>query len=378
MTKQIITTYWFLFLGFTSYFNVQAQDNVSAATVLTEAAIISSNNTGFSDRSNGLFASEIYNKLIHPKAIAFIKDYQEENEKHLFKLKVDQMPAIRQIESILEKHGIPKELKYLAIIESDLKSSARSHAGAVGPWQLMPVTAKDYGLVVNRKRDDRMDLIKSTNAAAKYIKNLHKRFDDWLLVIAAFNSGEGRVSRAMKTGHSENYWEIEQFLPRESRGHIRRYIATHYILEGRGGSTTATSDVVASLEKAISIDTTILKLNRIQITGKFHSTIVSKMLDIESSLFKFLNPDFDGKVGIEDYTLCLPEDKMIVFNQNRVAILEASVQYLLIGLHIDMNITDEQKYALSVREKMNADINRSKTYNRLHRRLFPLTYFKYS
>lgn len=378
MNKKLFSKYCLFILALASTLQVQSQDNLSVASIPTDIAVLSSATPSIPEKSSSIFASDIYSRLIHPKAIAFIKDYQEENEKHLYRLKMNHLQAIKQIESILEKHGIPKELKYLAIIESELKSSARSHAGAVGPWQLMPVTGRDYGLVVNKKRDERMDLIKSTHAAAKYLKTLHKKFNDWLLVIAAFNSGEGRVSRAMASGHSDNYWEIEQFLPKESRGHVRRYIATHYILEGSGGTTTTTSDLIAGLEKAITFDTTSLKLNRIQITGKFHSYILSKMVGMETSLFQFLNPGFDGKVAIDNYTLCLPEEKMELFNQNRAAILEASVQYLLLGLNFDMNITDEQKYAFSVREKINSDRNKSNTYNRLHRRLFPLTYFKYS
>lgn len=378
MRKKLFIKYWLLIWALTPTLKGQSQDHLSVASVSTEVAILNAAAPIITEKSSTPFASDFYSKLIHPKAIAFIKDYQVENEKHLNRLKLNHLPAIKKIESILEKHGIPKELKYLAIIESELKSSARSHAGAVGPWQLMPVTARDYGLVVNKRRDDRMDLIKSTHAAAKYIKNLHRKFNDWLLVVAAFNSGEGRVSRAMAAGHSDNYWEIEQYLPRESRGHVRRYIATHYILEGTGGVTTATSDLVTGLEKSIAFDTTLLKLNRIQITGKFHSHIVSKMVGMDISLFQFLNPGFDGKVSIDNYTLCLPEEHMELFNKNRAAILEASVQYFLIGLNFDMNITDEQKYAFSVREKINAGSNRPNSYNRLHRKLFPLTYFKYS
>src|SRR4029079_14064440 len=126
---------------------------------------------------------------------------------------------------------LPKELKYLAVIESDLKSNALSHAGARGPWQFMSYTAKDYGLQVNKFIDDRTDYYKSTNAAAKYLLSLYKDLKDWLLVIAAYNGGPGRVYSAIKKSGSRNFWNMQYFLPEESRNHVKKFIATHYIME---------------------------------------------------------------------------------------------------------------------------------------------------
>ena len=98
------------------------------------------------------------------------------------------------IDAVLVKHGLPKELKYLAVIESQLKSNARSWAGAVGPWQFMPATGRIMGLKVNRRVDERRDIYKSTHAASRYLTSLYSLYGDWLLVIAAYNGGPGKVN----------------------------------------------------------------------------------------------------------------------------------------------------------------------------------------
>src|SRR5690606_30506303 len=116
-------------------------------------------------------------------------------------------------------------------IESNLKSNALSSAGARGPWQFMDYTAREYGLQVNRMIDDRIDYGKSTHAASKYLLSLYKDLKDWLLVIAAYNGGPGRVYSAIKRSGSRNFWDLQYYLPEESRNHVKKFIATHYIME---------------------------------------------------------------------------------------------------------------------------------------------------
>src|ERR1043165_4715208 len=120
------------------------------------------------------------------------------------------------MENILTRHDIPTERKYLAVIESALNNSAVSPVGAVGPWQLMECTARQMGLTVNGKRDDRTDWLKSTNAAAKYLTYLHNQLNDWLLVVAAYNSGPVPVQRAIERTGRHSFWEIKQDLPQET------------------------------------------------------------------------------------------------------------------------------------------------------------------
>ena len=135
------------------------------------------------------------------------------------------------IDNVLKRHDIPSELKYLAVIESALNNSAVSPVGAVGPWQLMESTARQMGLTVNGKRDDRTDWYKSTNAAAKYLSWLHSQLNDWLLVVAAYNSGPVPVQRAIARTGSHNFWDIKKYLPRETQGHVLAFVATASIFE---------------------------------------------------------------------------------------------------------------------------------------------------
>ena len=117
----------------------------------------------------------------------------------------------------------------MPIIESALNPRARSRSGAVGLWQFMYPTGKMYGLEINSYIDERMDVIKSTEAAAKYLRDMYKIFGDWTLSIAAYNSGAGNVKKAIKrSGGKTNFWEIYPYLPRETRGYIPAYIAALY------------------------------------------------------------------------------------------------------------------------------------------------------
>jgi membrane-bound lytic murein transglycosylase D len=135
------------------------------------------------------------------------------------------------MDNVLEKKQLPKELKYLAVIESALNHKAVSRAGAVGPWQLMESTAKMMGLSVTRKQDDRTDWYKSTTAATKYLELLYGQLNDWLLVIAAYNSGPTPVQRAIDRTGSRNFWDIKEYLPKETQGHVLAFIATASIFE---------------------------------------------------------------------------------------------------------------------------------------------------
>jgi membrane-bound lytic murein transglycosylase D len=124
------------------------------------------------------------------------------------------IPYFNLIDKIFAQYGLPGELKYLAVIESNLSTSATSWVGAGGPWQFMPYTARDYGLVVNSNYDERRDYIKSTHAAARYLlATLYRQMHDWLLVIAAYNGGPGRVYEAMKKSGSRDFWSLQYYLP---------------------------------------------------------------------------------------------------------------------------------------------------------------------
>ena len=134
-------------------------------------------------------------------------------------------------EKKLKEVDLPTDLKYLSVVESALDPKAVSRVGATGLWQFMPATGKYYGLEINSVVDERSDPNRSTAAAAEYLKRLYERFDNWELAIAAYNSGGGRVSRAIKRSRSKNFWKVRRYLPRETRNYVPAFIAATYLIE---------------------------------------------------------------------------------------------------------------------------------------------------
>ena len=134
-------------------------------------------------------------------------------------------------EEALEMYNMPLELKYLPVIESALSPTATSRVGAAGLWQFMLATGKQYGLEVNSLVDERRDPIKSTYAAARYLRDLYKIYDDWNLVIAAYNYGPQNINKAIhRAGGVKDYWAIYKYLPRETQGYVPAFIAANYIM----------------------------------------------------------------------------------------------------------------------------------------------------
>ena len=158
----------------------------------------------------------------------FVDKYIRNNDESLTQVRQRSKRPFTIIDSIFTQYGLPGELKYLAVIESELKTTALSRVGARGPWQLMTQTARELGLKVNSRYDERTSIYKSTKAAALYLRDLHNQFKDWLLVLAAYNAGPLPVERAIHRSHSRNFWALERYLPAESRQHVKRFIATAY------------------------------------------------------------------------------------------------------------------------------------------------------
>jgi Predicted soluble lytic transglycosylase fused to an ABC-type amino acid-binding protein len=162
----------------------------------------------------------------------FVKTYIQENRKNLYEIKQRSSYPFTMINGVFKRYGLPVQLKYLAVVESELKTKAVSKVGAAGPWQLMPATARILGLKVNSRHDERKNYYKSTRAAARYLKDLHEEYGDWFLVFAAYNSGEGAVNAAIRQSGSKNYWKLQHYLPEETREYVNKFIATCYYFEG--------------------------------------------------------------------------------------------------------------------------------------------------
>ena len=277
-----------------------------------------------------------YSNQVNPNAELYMQDYLRTHTSELLNMKSRAVPYFNLIDNIFTEYGLPKELKYLAVIESSLKTGATSWVGAAGPWQFMPNTARNYGLVVNKTNDDRRDYFKSTYAAARFLLKLYSYFHDWLLVIAAYNGGPGNVYNAIKKSGSKDFWTLQYYLPQESRNHVKKFIATHYIMEANSNrfntaSTDLKQDVVNSIANNAKM-TSLEKENALtqKISGKYNSKIIAKNISMEMELFNKYNPDFENQLSQNgEYFLLLPAQKMEIFLNNKYQILNESVQLLL-------------------------------------------------
>jgi membrane-bound lytic murein transglycosylase D len=292
-------------------------------------------------------ASMPYTAQVNPNAESFVQDYIKSHSNYLQNMKGWGQPYFNLIENILQQYGLPKELKYIAVIESNLSTGATSVVGAGGPWQFMPYTAKDYGLVVNGAVDERRDYYKSTHAAARYLLYLYSQLHDWLLVMAAYNGGPGRVYSAIRKSGSNDFWRLQYYLPEESRTYVKRFIATHYIMEGSGGVTTFSAGVLPAGNEVnrtnygkgnnsgviktanLSADE-LVDVEVLSISGKYNSLIIAKNILMDIALFNHFNPSFDATMSVTgNFDLRLPPDKMQLFTANKYQILNESVQALL-------------------------------------------------
>ncbi|MES1216038.1 MAG: lytic transglycosylase domain-containing protein [Bacteroidota bacterium] len=309
-------------------------------SLLTNIPFVADPKQGFKD----LFVSAsgaggLNTSQLNPRAISFVQDYMETHSKGLEKMKSWGKPYFDMMDKILESHGVPGEMKYLSVIESYLKSSAVSWVGAVGPWQFMPETGRQNGLRVDRFVDQRTDYYKSTHAAAHYLTVLFNTYRDWLLVIAAYNGGPGRVDEAIRKSGSRDFWVLQNYLPAESRNHVKKFIATHYIMEGKGGVTTLTKDesINLKLNYAQTQSNSIAQSDSTKsqfISGRYSSAVIAQFITMDINLFNAYNPDFDNQIiDAGSYNLILPASKMDLFQANRVKILYESMQRMLNALN---------------------------------------------
>lgn len=206
-------------------------------------------------------------------------------------------------EDVLFQNDLPEELKALSIVESALYNRAVSRVGAMGLWQFMPPTGRSLGLQVDANIDERRDTRRSTEAAAVYLKKLYKEFSDWELAIAAYNSGSGRVIRALKRGRGTNYWAIRGDLPKETANYVPAFIAASYLLEhfDKHGLTPKFP------AEELLLTTSILVHQDLSFEH------VAKLTGVSIETIEFLNPAFNHKsipASVRGYYLTMPSKVM--------------------------------------------------------------------
>lgn len=187
------------------------------------------------------------------------------------------------IENIFDSYGLPAEFKYLAIIESALNPNAvNRRSGATGLWQFMYSTGRLYGLTINSVIDERRDPVKSTHAAAKFIRDLYSIYNDWVLVIAAYDCGPGNVNKAIaRSGNKKDYWEIYYRLPRETRGYIPQYVAAAYSVNYFAEHN------LRPLPVNIPLSTDTIVVNK-----DIHLSQISEVMNIPIEELRALNPQY--------------------------------------------------------------------------------------
>lgn len=223
-------------------------------------------------------------------------------------------------EENLDKHNLPLELKYLPIIESALNPKAKSRVGATGLWQFMYRTGKMFGLDANSYYDERSDVYKSTEAACKYLKSLHKMYDDWDLALAAYNCGPGNVNKAIRrSGGKKSYWEIRNYLPRETRGYVPAFIAVNYVM-----NYAAEHNIFPRKP-----DISCFNMDTVAVNDHVSFAQISEYLDIPIEYLEYLNPAYKQNFipnFKEANTLCLPVEKVGDFLANEEVIYKLKTE----------------------------------------------------
>ena len=257
-----------------------------------------------------------YNKIVR----AFINMYVERKKslvESMLGMSLYYMPIFEQA---LDKYGMPLELKYLPVIESALNPTAVSRAGATGLWQFMLDTAKGMGLEINSLVDQRRDPYLSSDAAARYLKQLYKSYGDWSLAIAAYNCGPGNVNKALRRagGGKKDFWEIYPFLPRETRDYIPAFIAANYAMTYYNHHNI--SPALAS--RPIVTDT-------VHINKRVHFQQISDVMGISLDELRILKPQYRTDVipgDIHPYALILPNIQAYCYIANEDSIVNHNAE----------------------------------------------------
>ena len=247
----------------------------------------------------------------NPALEKIIKSYLKHRRKYYPKFMARAAYYFPMIEKYLDQFDIPLEMKYLALVESALLPKAKSRVGATGLWQFMYSTGKQYKLKVSSYVDERQDPLKATIAACNYLNDLYTIFGDWDLTLAAYNSGPGNVSKAIRrSGGYKNYWNIRPFLPRETAGYVPAFYATMYLF-----TFAKEHNLEGNIPEIYYFETDTIHIKR---TISFDQ--ITAQTGIKTSTLQFLNPayklDIIPYIQGRNYTIRVPQKKVDVFLKN--------------------------------------------------------------
>jgi membrane-bound lytic murein transglycosylase D len=219
-------------------------------------------------------------------------------------------------EELLKKHGMPDELKYLAVVESALEPRALSVAAAVGLWQFIPSTGTRYGLRQDWYVDERSDPFKATEAACRYLKYLYGLFGDWHLALAAYNCGEGRVAAAIKTSGKRNFWDLYPYLPLETRGYVPAFIAATYVMNYAAAHNLQAKNPITPIPSDTILVSQYFSL---EVFAQHIQVPLEDLMRLNSHLKKNTVPEY-----LYRYPVRYPASKRDFVAQNRKYLLEVA------------------------------------------------------
>lgn len=282
----------YLILLLLSFFNIQASAFNSPAYI------------EYTKRVENL--NTVIDLRINEDVTKFIEQYVSKHRSHSELILGRTSLYFPMIENVIREKNLPDELKYIAVIESNLRPDVVSRQGAAGLWQFMKGTALIFGMSVDKHIDERRDIYKSTEKALDYLKILYNTYGDWTVALAAYNCGSGTVNKAIsKSGGKTNYWEIRKYLPRETQMYIPKFIAASYLMNYYYLHGLSPASVAHELKHTSTV----------RVFDKISFQQISQEFGVDIEVLKFLNPMFvNGIIPASkdgEYYLTLPESVML-------------------------------------------------------------------
>jgi membrane-bound lytic murein transglycosylase D len=282
-----------------------------------EVKSVSLNTKILKERLEKINARTPFNLSYNPLLEQTVKSYLKYRKRSYPALMAKALYYFPMFEKYLDAYNIPLEMKYLAIVESALDPKAKSYVGATGLWQFMYTTGLQYNLKVSSYVDERQNPVRATEAACKYLSDLYKIFQDWDLVLAAYNSGPGNVLKAIKrSGGHKNYWNIRPYLPTETANYVPAFYATMYLFEYQNEHNLIPEK---PLIRHFETDT-------IQVKQLVTFEQIAAKTNLNFEMIQFLNPSYKLEIipFIEgkNYALRLPRKNTLRFIENEKNIYE--------------------------------------------------------
>lgn len=241
----------------------------------------------------------------HPAVAEYIGYYSDQSPEIIARSLTRALPHLPKIRQTIDAAGLPAEIAYLPIIESHFNATARSHAGATGIWQFMRSTGQRYGLRIDGCVDERRDPIRSTEAAARYLVELHDRFEDWHLALAAYNAGEGKIGRIMRDHGVDDFWTMvdRRLLPRETAEFVPRFLAAAAVAKDADGWSDAAGSPPRGYDTAM-----------VRVSDPLSLATVANLAGVDRRTVQALNPALAcNRVPSGGYPVHLPADSVRAF-----------------------------------------------------------------